>query len=408
MEFLCRLGTPEGRVVEEIHESSDGASLRGALERRGFHVFSVERRGFSLAPRALVPRLPALRRPRRVKPRQFLVFNQELAALLKAGLPLLQSLDLLLERRTHPRLRAVLSEVRERVKSGEDLSDAFAHFGDLFPPLYAASLKAGERSGELETVIRRFIRYMQLLLEARRKAISALVYPAVLIGLSGLMIGVMTLYVIPRFQDFYTGLDIELPALTRAILAGSLFLRRNVIVIAIVVVAIAFGGRRWSRSTRGRLTIDHAKIRLPLVGPVLHRFAISEFTRSLATLLAGGIPLVPSLEVATRAVGNTYVRHRIEPAAGQLREGSSFHEALTKSDVVTDIAIDMIKVGESTGALADMLNEVSDFLDEEVETRVERLLTLLEPVMLVVMGVIIATLLLAMYLPMFSAWQNIR
>jgi type IV pilus assembly protein PilC len=403
MEFLCRLGTPEGRVVEEIHESGDVASLRGALERRGFHVFSVERRGFSLAPR-----LPTLRRPRRVKPRQFLVFNQELAALLKAGLPLLQSLDLLLERRTHPRLRGVLTEVRERVKSGEDLSDAFAHFGDLFPPLYSASLKAGERSGELESVIRRFIRYMQLVLEARRKAISALVYPAVLIGLSGLMIAVMTLYVIPRFEDFYTGLDIELPAITSTILGTSLFLRRHVVWILLGLAAIAIGVRRWSRSTRGRMTIDHAKIKLPVVGSVLHRFAISEFTRSLATLLAGGIPLVPSLEVATGAVGNTFVRHRLEPAAGQLREGSAFHEALSKSGVVTDIAIDMIKVGESTGALADMLNEVSDFLDEEVETRVERILTLLEPVMLVVMGTIIATLLLAMYLPMFSAWQNIR
>jgi type IV pilus assembly protein PilC len=321
---------------------------------------------------------------------------------------LLQSLDLLLERRTHPRLRGVLTEVRERVKSGEDLSDAFAHFGDLFPPLYAASLKAGERSGELESVIRRFIRYQQLVLSARRKAISALVYPAVLIGLSAVMIAVMTLYVIPKFEDFYTGLDIELPALTRAILGASLFLRQHVIVIAIAVVAIVIGARRWSRSSKGRLVIDHAKIQLPVVGGVLHRFSISEFTRSLATLLAGGIPLVPSLEVATGAVGNTWVRHRLEPAAGQLREGSAFHEALTKSGVVTDIAIDMIKVGESTGALADMLNEVSAFLDEEVETRVERILTMLEPVMLVVMGAIIATLLVAMYLPMFSAWQNIR
>jgi type IV pilus assembly protein PilC len=403
MEFLCRLGTPEGRVIEEVHESSDLESLRGALERRGFHIFSVERRGF-----AFTPRLPALRRRRRVKGRQFLVFNQELAALLRAGLPLLQSLDLLLERRTHPRLRSVLAEVRERVKSGEDLSDAFAHFGDLFPPLYAASLKAGERSGELESVIRRFIRYQQLVLEARRKAVSALVYPAVLIGLSCVMIGVMTIYVIPRFEDFYQGLDIELPALTRAILTGSLFMRRHIVAILLVAAAVVFGIRHWSRSPRGRLTLDHVKIVVPIVGPVMHRFAISELTRSLATLLTGGIPLVPSLEVAIGAVGNRWVRHRLEPTVGDLREGSSFHETLIRSGVVTDIAIDMIKVGESTGALADMLNQVADFLDEEVETRVARILVLLEPVMLVVMGGIIATLLVAMYLPMFSAWQNIK
>jgi len=402
MEFLCRLGTPEGRVVEEIHESADRETLRGALERRGFHVFALERRGFR------VPlRLPSFRR-RRVTPRQFLVFNQELAALLRAGLPLLQSLDLLLERRAHPGFKSILAEVRERVKSGEDLSDAFAHYGDLFPPLYAASLKAGERSGELERVIRRFIRYLKILLEARRKAISALVYPAVLVALSAGMIAIMSLYVIPRFEDFYDALDVELPALTSAVLNASLFARRHAVLLLLITVGLAYAGRRWSQSTGGRLILDRLKLRIPLVGSILHRFALSEFTRSLSTLLAGGIPLVPSIEVSVRAVGNRFVRSRLEPSADQIREGSAFHESMTRSGVVTDIAIDMIKVGESTGALADMLNEVSDFIDEEVETRVERILGLLEPVMLVVMGVIIAGLLLAMYLPMFSAWQEIR
>jgi type IV pilus assembly protein PilC len=403
MEFLCRLGTPEGRVVEEVHESSDVESLRGALERRGFHVFAVERRGLPIAIR-----LPTFRRRRRVTQRQFLVFNQELAALLRAGLPLLQSLDLLLERRAHTGFKSILAEVRERVKAGEDLSDAFAHFGTLFPPLYAASLKAGERSGELESVIRRFIRYLQLVQQARRKAISALVYPAVLVLLSVAMIGVMSLYVIPKFEDFYQALDVQLPVLTRWVLSSSLFVRRNAPVLAIAVVVLVFLAMRFRRSARGRLAIDRVKLRIPLVGPILHRFALSEFTRSLATLLSGGIPLVPSLEVSTRAVGNHYVRHRLDPAAGLIKEGSAFHEAMTKSGVVTEIAVDMIKVGESTGALADMLNEVSDFIDQEVETRVERILILLEPVMLVVMGAIIGTLLVAMYLPMFSAWQDMR
>jgi type IV pilus assembly protein PilC len=403
MEFLCRLGTPEGRVVEEIHESSDGESLRGALERRGFHVFAVERRGFPIALR-----MPSFRGRRRVSSRQFLVFNQELAALLRAGLPLLQSLDLLLERRTHPGFKSILAEIRERVKAGEDLSDAFAHYGDLFPPLYAASLKAGERSGELESVIRRFIRYMQLVLQARRKAISAIVYPSVLVVLSAGMIAVMSLYVIPRFKDFYDALDVELPAMTRAVLSTSLFVRQHFIALVLAILAVVYAARRWSRTTAGRLLIDRVKLRIPLVGPIVHRFALSEFTRSLATLLSGGIPLVPSLEVSTRAVGNRFVRSRLEPAADQLREGRAFHETMTESGIVSDIAIDMIKVGESTGALADMLNEVADFIDQEVETRVERILALVEPVMLVVMGVIIGTLLVAMYLPMFSAWQDIR
>jgi type IV pilus assembly protein PilC len=341
-----------------------------------------------------------------VSQRQFLVFNQELAALLRAGLPLLQSLDLLLERRTHPAFKSVLTEVRERVKAGEDLSDAFAHFGDQFPPLYAASLKAGERSGELEKVIRRFVRYMQIVLQAKRKAVSAVVYPAVLVALSGMMIAVMSFYVIPRFKDFYDALDVELPALTRAVLYTSIFGRRHIVELVLAILAVVWLVRRWARTDTGRLAVDHGKLRIPLAGPILHRFALSEFTRSLSTLLSGGIPLVSSLEVSVRAVGNRYVRARLAPAADQIREGRAFHETMTASGIVSDIAIDMIKVGESTGALADMLSEVSDFIDQEVETRVERILALLEPVMLVVMGVIIGTLLVAMYLPMFSAWQD--
>ena len=399
MHFVCRLGTPEGRVVEEIHESQDRGSLLKELERRGYYVFGLRQRGLSLAGLFSSGR-------RKVSKRDFLIYNRELAALLRAGLPLLQALDLMLERNSNPRFGSLLREVRERVKDGEDLSEAFAHFGDVFPPLYAATLKAGERSGELEQVIRRFIRYLRVVMVARRKAITALVYPLVLLVLSMIMVAVMALYVIPRFEDFYDALEVELPALTRTVLATSLFVRQNVLWLLLGSCAIGFGFYRWAVTPAGRYLVDRLKLRLPVVGPILHRFALSEYCRSLATLLSGGIPLVSALGVGTGAVGNHYVRRRLEPAIGLIREGNSFHDTLDKSGVVTDITIDMVKVGESTGALAEMLGEVSDFLDEEVEMRLERMLALIEPLMLVLMGGVVAVLLLAMYLPMFSAWED--
>ena len=407
MQFVARVGTPDGRVLEEEHDASDEVALRSELDKRGYHIFELRRRGISR--KALPSRMRGGKQRRRIPDDDFLVFNQELAALLKAGLPLLQALDLMLERMHEPRFKSVLTEIRDRVKSGEDLSEAFADFGNLFPRLYPSSLKAGERSGELEAVIRRFIRYMKLVLDARKKVISALIYPAVLVGLSIAMIIVMAVYVVPKFQTFFQDLDIEkLPLLTRITLGISRFANARTFLLwnwMWLLLAIGAGIvflRRMGETTEGRVAIDRFKLRLPLIGSVLHRFALSEFSRSLATLLSGGIPLVPAFEIAVSAVGNAYVRRLLEPTIQMVREGKPFHVALEKSSSFTDMTIDMVKVGEATGSLDEMLASVSEFLDEQVEVRMGRLLSLVEPIMLVVMGIIIAMLLISIYLPMFS------
>ena len=399
MQFICRIGTPDGRVLEEVFTASDESALRSDLGKRGYHLFEVRRRG-AASGRAL----PALGRMirRRIPVQEFVIFNQELAALLKAGLPLLQALDLMLERMKNPYFRSVLTDVRDRVKSGSELSDAFAAHGDLFPRLYPSSLKAGERSGELELVIRRFIRYMKLLLDARRRVISALIYPAVLVCLSIAMIAVMAIYVVPKFMGFFAELGTDLPLITQIVLAISTFASANWPLLLVLLVLGGLALRSWGRTEPGRLAIDRLKLRTPFLGPVLHRFALSEFCRSLSTLLAGGIPLVPAFEIAIASVGNAYARHRLEPTVQMVREGKPFYSALEKSDIFLDMSIDMVKVGETTGSLDDMLNSVSEFLDEQVETRMQRLLSLVEPMMLVFMGIIIAILLISIYLPMFS------
>ncbi|HEV2855431.1 MAG TPA: type II secretion system F family protein [Thermoanaerobaculia bacterium] len=397
MQFICRVGTPDGRVLEEVFTASDESALRTDLGKRGYHLFEVKRRG--VAPRLT---LPALGLRRRIPAQEFVIFNQELAALLKAGLPLLQTLDLMLERMNNQHFRSVLTDIRDRVKSGTDLSEAFAAHGDLFPRLYPSSLKAGERSGELELVIRRFIRYMRLVLDARRRVVSALIYPAVLVCLSIAMIAVMAIYVVPKFMGFFSELGADLPLITQIVLAISTFANSNWPLILIFLVLGAIALRSWGRTEAGRLSLDRLKLRAPFLGPVLHRFAMAEFSRSLSTLLAGGIPLVPAFEIAVSSVGNAYVRSRLEPTIQMVREGKPFYSALETSGIFTDMAIDMVKVGEATGSLDDMLSSVSDFLDEQIETRMARLLSLVEPMMLVFMGIIIAILLISIYLPMFS------
>jgi type IV pilus assembly protein PilC len=400
MQFICRVGTPDGRVFEEMFTASDETALRSDLGKRGYHLFEVKRQG--MAPKLGLPALLRGGRRGKVPVQDFLVFNQELAALLKAGLPLLQALDLMLERLENPTFRAVLTDVRDRVKSGTDLSEAFAEHGDLFPRLYPSSLKAGEKSGELEAVIRRFVRYMKLVLDARRRVISALTYPAVLVVLSITMIAVMTIYVVPRFMGFFTELDADLPMITQVVLGISTFMSNNWVLMLMGLIAAVLGLRAWGRTVPGRLAIDRWKLRVPFLGPVLHRFALAEFCRSLATLLSGGIPLVPSFEIGIASVGNAFVRDRLNPGVQKVREGRPFYLALEESEIFTDMSIDMVKVGEATGSLDEMLNSVSDFLDEQVETRMQRLLSLVEPLMLVFMGIIIAILLISIYLPMYS------
>jgi len=404
MDFVCHLGTPEGRVVRETRVAANETVLRAELERQGLRIFTIERHLGLPAPAELWARL---RRQRKIPYKTLMVFNQELAALLKAGLPLLQALNLMLERLREPNFKEILTQVRDRVKGGEELSDAFASFGAVFPPLYSATLKAGERTGELEQVLRRFIRYLKLVIEARKRVVSALVYPSVLVGLSIAMLFVMAIFVMPRFTVFYDSMDMQLPLLTRITLGVSVFLRDNLVFILAGISATVVVVRRWASTPAGAVRLDRWKLLIPFLGPVLHLFSLAEYCRSLSTLLSGGMPLVPSMEISGRAVSNLHVRERISPTVQQVREGKALHEALEQTAIVTDLAIDMVKVGEATGSLDVMLTNIADFFDEEVELRMQRILSLVEPLMLIIMGCLVAALLISVYMPMFNAMGGI-
>jgi type IV pilus assembly protein PilC len=403
MDFVCTVGTAEGGVVEQVLSARSEDAARRELERRGYHVFKIRRRGMAFQLSFGVGR-----KERQIPPRALMIFNQELASLLKAGLPMLQTLELMHERQTDPTFKEVLGEIERQVRDGKDLSAAVESFGSLFPPLYAPTLKAGEQSGELESVIRRFVRYQKLVGEARRKIISALVYPAVLIGLSILLIAIMTIYVVPKFREFFAALGTDLPLVTRVTLGLSTFMSQYWPWVLGGTILLIVSLRRWSHTARGALVLSRWRLHLPLFGGVFRRLAISEFCRSLSTLLAGGIPAVPALENAVGAVGNAFVRKRLEPIVDRIREGAALHLTLEESGVSPEIAVEMAKVGEETGNLDLMMGNASDFLDEEIDTRMERILTLVEPIMLVIMGLIVAVLLVSVYLPLFSMLGQVR
>lgn len=392
-EFIVRVGTPDGEIVEREVRAANARAAQDEMRRLGLHVFEA-RRG-ATAVRDLIPRFGRV-----ISTDHFLLFNQELLALVRAGLPIVQSFDIMLERQKNVRFREVLSDIRDKLKSGIALSDAFASYGEAFPPIYSTSLRAGERSGDLEGVLKRFLKYQKMIVGLRKRVVGALVYPAVLVLLSAAMIFVMMTYVIPKFAEFFTGFGAELPWFTRMLILFATSLQRNVWLTVAAMVVIAFFAHRWA-TTVGRMMWDRIKLRIPLVGGVLHRFAQLQFTQSLGTLLAGGTPMVPAIEIASQSVTNQLVSSRIFGIVQQVREGEPLWRSLDATGVISDMAIEMIKVGESTGALTEMLANVSEFYDEEIEARLTRLVSALEPIILVIMGGVIAVLLYAFYLPLF-------
>jgi type IV pilus assembly protein PilC len=396
MEFRCRLASPNGEIVEGLYVADTEARLRHELEEKGLYVLSLQ-------PKHAVAGI-SLQLPQRrgISTQEFLVFNQELATLLRAGMPLVQSLDLLRSRVTSPTFRRVLNDVHEKVRAGTALSDAFATHGDQFPRVYTASLLAGERSGNLDAVLRRYVEYTKIIATVKRKTVSALVYPAILISLALVLVAIIVLKVVPAFADFYGSFGADLPLITKIILRVSDLVRTQFIFIIAGIVGAVVVALTWVRQPGQKARFDHVILGLPGLGPVARKFATSQMARTLATLLGGGLPLVNALDISAKSIGNQFMAHQLEIVGGRVREGASFASALEARGVFPDVAVKMAEVGESTGALQDMLNTVADFYDEEISTTMERFVTLVEPVLLVIMGIVIAGLLLALYMPLFQ------
>jgi len=396
MEFRCRLGTTAGEIIEGVYVADSEAHLRREFEEKGMFILSLQRRG-------MLPAVGLSRgRRRKIGRQELLVFNQELATLLKAGMPLVQSLDILRQRVVNPTFKAVLDEIYDKVKAGTALSDAVAAHPDLFPAVYAASLMAGERAGNLDEVIRRYVAYEKVIGAVRRRTISALIYPAVLATLMLILIGIIVLRVVPAFSDFYNQFGRALPLSTRIVVGLSSAIVNNFGLIIAALAAVGIGLVTWWKQPGQRTRIDGMLLELPWAGETIRKFSTSQLARTLGTLLGGGIPLVNALEIAGRSMTNRFLARELAEVGDRVREGESFAAAMLARRVFPDVAVKMVEVGESTGALQEMLNSLAEFYDEEIETEVGRFITLVEPLILVIMGIVIALVVLALYMPLFE------
>ena len=377
----------------ETAQSADEA--RQKLVDRGFYVFSVRSHLDILA------RFSRSRADRTIRPHDFLVFNQQFNTLVKAGLPILKALDLLAERAAAVSLRPILAEVRQRVREGALLSEALAAQG-AFPPVYIAAITAGERSGNLSGVLEQYIEYLRVSTSFRSRLITTLIYPAVLTVTALAIVSYVVTYAMPQFAGLYTELGVPLPAPTRILLSIALPLRNYFLIVVAIAVIMGAAVFVWTRSDRGALAIDRLKPKLPLFGDVWVKAQIAQFVRTLSTLLSGGTPLVSALHTSSAAITSRLISSSIDRAADRVKEGQSLHLSLAETHLVPALALEMIEVGEASGALAAMLTSIALFYEEEAGTRLQRTLAVIPMVILGVMAVVVGFILISLYLPMFS------
>ena len=389
-EFVIKLADERGRVTEQTQSAASAEELRARFAHAGYHVFSVKARGGVFG-----------RRRRKVKLEPFLIFNQQFLTLIRAGLPILSSLQMLGKNQKDTFFSGQLEDVANRVKTGEPLSTAFDAQGG-FPLMFTTTLLAGERSGTLQEVLERYVSFQRITLTFRKKLMTSLIYPIVLLVLVTALVTFMFAYVVPQFALLYDQLGSKLPEMTVVLLNFSRWINHNIFWIFGTIAIVAFALYRFSLTNRGQDFIDNLRVRLPVFGRIWLKYQVALFARTLATLLTGGLPLVPSLETAARSISSRRVSKAVVGSITTVSEGKPLAEALLQTRVFPDLATEMITVGEQTGALPAMLNSVAEFFEEDVATALTAALALIEPLILIIMGIVVVVILVSLYLPIFS------
>lgn len=394
-EFLVKAADDRGRVLEKVENGASAADLRERYVQQGYLVYSVRERGLAAG------RLRFGARRRKINIERFVIFNEQFLTLIHAGLPILAALDLLIRRQKDEQLKELLQKVHERVRAGELLSQAFAEQG-IFPRIYTTTLLAGERSGNLEEVLSRYISFQRLGLSFRKKLVTSLVYPALLAVALVCMLTFLMVYVVPRFAELYAQFNAHLPAITQFMLSVGLAIRDYFVVIVVGLAALVLLLVYWGRSASGGEQLDRLRLKLPFAGDIWLKYQVAIFARMMSTLLAGGLPLVPALETAGGSLEARVISHGIETALERVREGYPLSRSLEETNVFPDLAVEMVEVGETTGALPAMLASVAEFYEQDVQLAMAAAMSLIEPVILIIMGGVVAFVLISLYLPIFS------
>lgn len=390
-EFVIKLADERGRIQEQTHTAATADELRNRFVQAGYHVFSVRARGRG-------------GQAKKTKLEPFLIFNQQFLTLVRAGLPIHGSLEMLARNQRNPKFSAQLLNVTERVKGGESLSTAFEAQGG-FPAMYTTTLLAGERSGNLQEVLARYVTFQRVSLTFRKKLTASLIYPCVLVVLVFLLFIFLIMYVVPSFASLYEQMGSHLPAITTYLLEFGQQAQSKGFYALLLLAAAGYGLVQYTKTPRGRKVLDGVRIRMPIFGSIWIKYQVALFGRTLSTLLQGGLPLIPSLETAARSISSMRIAQSVTVAVARVREGKSLAASLEAQKVFPGVATEMISVGEQTGALPQMLNSVSEFFEEDVETALTAAMALIEPAILLVMGSVVVVILVALYLPIFSLGQ---
>ena len=400
-EFLVKVADEQGHLRQQVEHGYSEAEVHDRFVQQGYLVYWVRPRTLFSGGGKQFGKRGQLRQA------TFLIFNQQFLTLIKAGLPILTALDLLIKRQRDKSLLRLLENVRERVKGGELLSDAFAAQG-MFPKMYTTTLMAGEKSGNMEEVLGRYIQYQRMVQTFRKKLLVSLVYPALLISVVTVMLIFLITFVVPKFADLFNNLGAQLPAITVFMLAVGLNAQKYAwIVVIVLVVGIALL-LRWKHSDRGAEAIDKFLLSLPLIGEIRLKYQVANFSRILATLLQGGLPLVPAMETAGASMSSRQMLIGVSAAASRVREGQSLAKSMESQELFPDLAVEMLEVGESTGALPAMLGSVAEFYEEDVQTALGAAMALIEPLILVVMAVFVGGVLISLYMPIFTLGANVH
>jgi type IV pilus assembly protein PilC len=398
-EFLVKLADERGHVSEQLEHGYSENEVRERVAQQGYLVYSVKPRGM-FSPGGSIGR-------GRVRQTPFVVFNQQFLTLIRAGLPILTGLELLIKRQKDQTLRSVLENVRERVKGGELLSDAFAA-QNMFPKMYTTTLMAGEKSGNMEEVLGRYIAFQRIAMTFRKKLAVSLVYPTLLVAVVLIMMVFLVTYVVPQFAKLFDNLGAKLPTITVIMMAVGLAAQKYVVFFVLGLAVIAFLLWRWKNTDKGAEVIDGALMAFPLLGDIRLKYQVASLSRMLSTLLQGGIPLVPAMETAGASMTSRKVLNGVSAAATRVREGQGLAKSLEEQGIFPDLAVEMMEVGESTGALPAMLNSVAEFYEEDVQTALGAAMALIEPILLIFMAIFVVGVLISLYMPIFTLGAGVR
>jgi len=400
-EWVVKYADSRGEIRQQTIDADSEQEIRDRYADQGYLIYTVR-------PRSAVPFAGAIaKHGRKINIEKFLIFNQQFVTLVRAGLPILKSLDLLADRLTDPKLGRYVKQVRDEVRNGAMLSEAFRDAG-VFPPIYVTSVMAGEKSGSLPEVLDRFLAYQKLALAVRKKLLLSLLYPSFLVVLVIALMVFLVTYVVPRFAQLYESMQASLPAVTQILIAVGSTAQNYVVLGAGALVAVVVLFNLWARSEGAQARIDSIKRRTPLLGEIWVKYQVAQLARVLSTLLLGGIPLVQALETASESLGSRLLRRSLDTARQKVREGESLSNALSGTGIFPALSIDMIEVGESTGALPAMLGSVAEFYEDDVNTQMTAALSLIEPAIMIFMGTFVAFVLVALYLPIFSLADTLR